>query len=180
MTSGMIRIRHSIGAFDTIGKLSFSRTQSTSNAPVSVMRLGYVKLRVGRVRWKRVVHHDFPLFLSSFGDIGAPTIVEPRFPASSVVYGQVYNISTGKVVEVESGIHQSNPAKVHSTSHGFNENDVVRVSGVVGMDDVPWNLDYIVRTVTPDTFELQGLNANSSSAYLWRGYNPTKSCICNV
>ena len=50
MTSGMIRIRHSIGAFDTIGKLSFSRTQSTSNAPVSVMRLGYVKLRVGRVR----------------------------------------------------------------------------------------------------------------------------------
>ena len=85
MTSGMIRIRHSIGAFDTIGKLSFSRTQSTSNAPVSAMRLGYVKLRVGRVRGNVLFTTTSPLFLSSSGDIGAPTIVEPRFPASSVV-----------------------------------------------------------------------------------------------
>ena len=72
-------------------------------------------------------------------------------------------------MKVQSGIHQSNPAKVYSISHGFSDNDVVRISGVAGMPNISWDVDYTVENVTPNTFELQGLDATSSTSYLGGG-----------
>ena len=61
-----IRIRYTAGTFDTVGQLSFSRTDSTLNAPMSVTKLGYTKLRVVKV-WKRII---FNRFNADFIDIG--------------------------------------------------------------------------------------------------------------
>jgi hypothetical protein len=169
ITSGVIRIRYTAGTFDTVGQLSFSRTDSTLNAPMSVTKLGYTKLRVFKVSGSVSFSTASTLILSTSGEIAAPMNVEPRFPNTNFIYGEVYNISTGEVVKVQSGIHQSNPAKVYSISHGFSANDVVRISGVAGMPSIPWDVEYTVENVTPNTFELQGLDATSSTAYLGGG-----------
>lgn len=64
------------------------------------------------------------------------------------------------------GITQSDPAVVSSTSHGFANGDVVYIDGVVGMTEVN-GLEFVVNNVGANDFELQDKNGNDidSSAY---------------
>lgn len=71
-------------------------------------------------------------------------------------------ITIGKAI---SGITQANPAVVTtSTNHGFSTGDEVLIDNVAGMTEVNDN-KYTVTVLSPTTFELDGVDSTSYTAY---------------
>lgn len=71
--------------------------------------------------------------------------------------------STGSPKAI-SGVSKSNPAKVTATAHGFNNGDVVWITGVKGMTNIN-NRAFVVANKTANTFELAGVNSGSYKKY---------------
>lgn len=63
-----------------------------------------------------------------------------------------------------SNITATNPPMVVAPSHGFVEGSRVLITGVAGMSEIN-NRHYRAVNVTPDNFELQGVDASSYTAY---------------
>ena len=66
------------------------------------------------------------------------------------------------------GVTQANPAVVTATAHDFNNGESVTISGVVGMTELNGNT-YTVANATANTFELQGVDSTSFTAYVSGG-----------
>jgi hypothetical protein len=66
------------------------------------------------------------------------------------------------------GITQANPAVVTQTAHGFATGDVVKITEVVGMDEVNDEL-YIVNVLTSGTYELVDVDSTGYGAYVSGG-----------
>jgi Flp pilus assembly protein TadG len=71
--------------------------------------------------------------------------------------------STGTAKGI-SGITRANPAVVTASSHGFDNGDIVWISGVSGMTQVN-NRAYTVANRTANTFQLSGTNSSGWSSY---------------
>jgi Ubiquitin-activating enzyme E1 FCCH domain/Phage tail tube protein, TTP len=65
-------------------------------------------------------------------------------------------------------ISKANPAVVTSSSHGLEIGDVVTITGVVGMTEVNDGI-FIVNVLTPNTFELFGVDSTGYGAYVSGG-----------
>lgn len=66
------------------------------------------------------------------------------------------------------GVTQANPAVVTATAHDFNNGELVTISDVVGMTELNGNT-YTVANATANTFELQGIDSTSFTAYVSGG-----------
>lgn len=71
--------------------------------------------------------------------------------------------STGASKSIK-GATKANPAKITSNAHGFNNGDVVWISGVSGMTQLN-NKAYVVAGATANTFQLSGVNSTGYSTY---------------
>lgn len=65
-------------------------------------------------------------------------------------------------------ITQANPGSVTSTAHGFDTDDVVTISGVVGMTEVN-DTDFTITKVDANTYTI-GVDTSSYTAYSSGGY----------
>ncbi len=95
----------------------------------------------------------------------------------TVVYVQTA-LAAAKTI---TGITQANPAVVSSTAHGYANGDVVKITGVVGMQEVN-DRAFIVANVAANTFELKGVDSTGFTAYGSGGsaYEATMSAIGEV
>jgi Ubiquitin-activating enzyme E1 FCCH domain len=62
------------------------------------------------------------------------------------------------------GITNASPAVVTSVAHGLTSNDIVKISGVVGMTDLNAK-NYAIEVLTVDTFELINADTTNSDTY---------------
>lgn len=62
------------------------------------------------------------------------------------------------------GITQANPAVVTATAHGFRNGDLVTITNVVGMTEVN-DTEFAINVLTPNTFELRGIDSTGYTAY---------------
>lgn len=95
----------------------------------------------------------------------------------TIVYVQTA-IAAAKTI---TAITAANPPVVTSTAHGYTAGDVVKIDGVVGMQEVN-NRAFVVANVTANTFELKGVNATAYTAYTSGGsaYKATLSAVGEV
>lgn len=70
----------------------------------------------------------------------------------------------GKVI---SGVTQANPGKVTATGHGFDTDDVIIITGVVGMTELNGNT-YTITVVDSDNFTI-GVDTSGYAAYVSDG-----------
>ena len=75
-----------------------------------------------------------------------------------------YREGTPIVQKTITGITQANPGVVTSSSHGFSNGDIVRITEVVGMTQLNGNY-YTVANVATNTFELSGTNTSGYGSY---------------
>lgn len=66
--------------------------------------------------------------------------------------------------KVITAVTKANPAVVTAVGHGYTKGDVVRIEGIVGMEELNDAL-YVVGTVTTDTFEL--IDVDSTAYGTW-------------
>ena len=81
----------------------------------------------------------------------APTVTPPTF-------------SSGSIDKAISNITNANPAVVTATAHGFVTGNLISIADVTGMTEVNGN-SYIITVLTPDTFELNGVDSSSYGIY---------------
>jgi hypothetical protein len=62
------------------------------------------------------------------------------------------------------GITRANPAVVRALNHGYANGDIAEISGVAGMTEVNGR-QFEVANVTPDTFELKGVDSRKYGEY---------------
>lgn len=79
------------------------------------------------------------------------------------------------------GITAANPPVVTSATHGYSNGDVIKIDGVVGMQEVN-NRAFVVAGITTDTFQLKGVDGTGYTAYGSGGsaYKATMSAIGEV
>ena len=70
----------------------------------------------------------------------------------------------GSVVKTITGVTQANPAVVTAVAHGFSTGNTVDINNVVGMTQLNGKSFNIV-VLTPDTFQLLGVDSTPYSAY---------------
>lgn len=75
-----------------------------------------------------------------------------------------YTAYTSGGTATKYGITQTSPVQVNSAAHGFNNGDVVYISGAVGMTQVN-ALTFTVANKTTNRFELSGINGTAYTAY---------------
>jgi hypothetical protein len=67
-----------------------------------------------------------------------------------------------------SAITKANPAVVTSNSHGLDDGDVVKLTGIVGMEELNDGV-YVVQNSDPNTFELADVNSAGYGTYVSGG-----------
>lgn len=95
----------------------------------------------------------------------------------TIVYMQT---ALGSAISI-SGITNANPAVVTATGHGLTNGTVVKITGVVGMQEVN-NRAFVVAGATTNTFQLSNVNSTNYTAYGSGGsvYAATLSAIGEV
>lgn len=83
--------------------------------------------------------------------------------------GEESLVGTGSVVSI-TNITQANPVVVTSNGHGYENGDVVTITGVVGMTELNENR-YIVSGQTTNTFELKDLAGNDIDSTGFSAYS---------
>ena len=78
-------------------------------------------------------------------------------------------------------ISKANPAVVTSTAHGYANGDVVKITGVVGMQEVN-DRAFVVANQAANSFELKGVDSTNFTTYTSGGsaFKPTLSAIGDV
>ena len=76
-----------------------------------------------------------------------------------------WSSGTAKVI---TAVTKANPAVVTANGHGFNNGDVVWISGISGMTQLN-SKAYVVANKTTNTFQLSGVNSSSYSKYTSAG-----------
>lgn len=92
---------------------------------------------------------------------GYASAVRGAVPGSKAVTAASWSTGAPKSI---SGATRANPVRITSSSHGFNNGDVVWISGVSGMTQLN-NRAYAVTNRTTNTFDLQGVNGSSYKSY---------------
>jgi len=95
------------------------------------------------------------------------------------LFGQLSNaffVNAGQQLDLGAavpitGITQANPAVVTAAAHGFSNGQTVQIKTVLGMIEVNQDTTeaYTVAGVTPDTFQLQGMDSFGFGAYTGGG-----------
>lgn len=96
----------------------------------------------------------------------------------TIVYMQTGALAAAKTI---TGITAANPPVVTATAHGYANGDVVKITGVVGMQEVN-NRAFIVANQATNTFELKGVDGTNFTAYSSGGsaYKATMSAVGEV
>ncbi|MDP1738606.1 MAG: ubiquitin-activating E1 FCCH domain-containing protein [Caulobacter sp.] len=87
--------------------------------------------------------------------------VRGTVPSAKSISGASWSTGSSKSI---SAITKANPARVTSNNHGFNNGDVVYITGVSGMTQVN-NRAFTVASKTTHTFRLSGVNSSSYNNY---------------
>lgn len=77
---------------------------------------------------------------------------------------------TPSTASISGGITQANPGVVTAASHGFNNGDIVLITGVVGMTEVN-SYPFVVTNKDTNTFELYDLYGNKVDTTAYTGYS---------
>lgn len=77
---------------------------------------------------------------------------------------------TPSTAAISGGITQANPGVVTAAAHGFNDGDVVNITGVVGMTQVN-DYPYVVTNKTVNTFELYDLFGSKVDTTSYTAYS---------
>lgn len=84
---------------------------------------------------------------------------------SILAKGTIVYLQTGLGSAITiTGITAANPAVVTATAHGLTNGQVVKITGVSGMQQVN-NRAFVVANVATNTFELKGVNSTNYTAY---------------
>lgn len=94
---------------------------------------------------QRRVGGVFKRFIEIFTDEIFTNYWEPIRMDASLSYDSPINITA---------ISNTNPLVVTAPAHGFLNGDLVKINGVIGLDDVLNNKEFIAQNVTTNTFEL--------------------------
>ena len=86
-------------------------------------------------------------------------------PSSSTSMKMILAKEAAKTI---TAITRANPAVVTANSHGYENNDVIYISNVVGMVEVNGNT-YTVANKTTNTFELSGTDSSAYTVYASAG-----------
>lgn len=84
-----------------------------------------------------------------------------RYKYAGTTFQVVTSYATAKNI---TAITKANPAVVTSTAHGFVVGDVVKIAGVVGMEELNNQL-FVVSAQTSDTFTLAGVDSTAFGTY---------------
>jgi hypothetical protein len=87
-----------------------------------------------------------------------------KFQGSEVALLTGFDVTTKTITAVT----QANPAVVSSAAHGFANGDVVKITGIVGMDELNDQL-FVVVNQTTGTFELADVDSTGYGAYVSGG-----------
>jgi len=82
------------------------------------------------------------------------------------------------VTKTISGATQANPCVITATAHGHLNQDVVAISGIVGMTELNGN-EYTITNVTANTYELTGIDSSAYGAYTSGGQGVAPYGIAN-
>ena len=103
----------------------------------------------------------------------------------TIVYMQSGNVASIKAI---TGITKANPAKVTCSSHGYSDGDVVKITGVVGMQEVNDRCFIVagIANMSPvsgtNAFYLKGVDSTDYTAYTSGGgaYKATMAAVGEV
>jgi len=118
-----------------------------------------------------IAHQAHPLRKLTRSSHTAWTLSEPTIntgPFRTINGDRGMKITPSFAFSTITNITQANPAVVSSPAHGFGNNAIVRITGVVGMTQVN-NLSFTVANATANTFELLGLDSTGYTAYASAG-----------
>lgn len=85
-----------------------------------------------------------------------------KFQGSSI--SVVVGFAADSPSKAISGATRANPCVVSSTNHGLSNGDVVRITGVVGMDELNNEL-FVVANKQTSSFELEGVDSTGYGQY---------------
>jgi hypothetical protein len=93
----------------------------------------------------------------------------------------VYVQTTLAAAKTITGITTASPPVVTATAHGYSNGDVIKITGVVGMQQVN-NRAFVVAGITTDTFQLKGVDGTTYTAYSSGGsaFKATLSAVGEV
>ena len=83
-------------------------------------------------------------------------IIQTNFAEGRAQFKHIWDSGTQATI---TGITQADPGVVTAANHGFSDDDVVEITGVVGMTEANGNF-YIVDDATTNTFSLNDLNGD--------------------
>jgi len=84
-----------------------------------------------------------------------------RYKFANTTFQVITSYATTKTI---SGITKANPAVVTSTGHGYVVGDVVKIAGVVGMEEINDQL-FVVSAQDTNTFTLAGVDSTGFGTY---------------
>lgn len=82
--------------------------------------------------------------------------------------GKFYYYSNFAIKKNITGATQANPVVIASASHGFSNDDSIKIYNIIGMIELNDN-EYVVGNKTDNTFELSGIDGTGYTAYVSGG-----------
>jgi hypothetical protein len=99
----------------------------------------------------------------------------------TIVYMETALAAAKTITAASTGSPGSGEVQITSATHGYTDGDVIKITGVVGMQQLN-NRAFIVDNATTNTFTLKGTNASAYTAYGSGGsaYKVTMSAVGEV